>query len=187
MLVLLAALVACSLIGGSVGTVLLDRGEQSEPEAGGEAVPEGEFERSLREAIAADPNDAMAMASLANLLATVGNREEAIDWYERALAVAPDDRQVRLDFATTLADAGQRADAELQFRRLMEADPSDPDPAFYLAELYAAWEPPRTAEAAALYRTVVDLAPDAYLAGLAREALAGLAGGAGSPGPTPTG
>ncbi len=182
----LAALLICSLIGGSVGTVLLDREEGAEQEPDAAEERGNGFERSLREAIATNPNDASAMASLANLLATVGEREEAIDWYERSLAVAPEDRQVRLDFATTLADAGKRADAEVQFGRLIEADPANLDPTFYLAELYATWDPARTAEAVALYRAVVARAPDAYfLRGRAGEALARLNGG-GSPEASPT-
>ena len=164
-------LVVCSLVAAGLGTVVLERQGPEEPEeeplnAGGE-----NFERSLRDAIEADPGDAQAMASLANLLATEGDLSEAVDWYERALALDPGNARIRLDFATSLSGAGNRPDAELQFRRVLELDPSSVEASFYLAELYREWQPARNEEAIGLYRRVVEAAPDSYLAGRAREEL----------------
>lgn len=180
-----AGLLVCSLIAGTLGTIVQDRGAGSGDEAA-EDAPEGpgDFERSLRVAIGEDPTDAAAMASLANLLGTVGESAEAIDWYERSLELRPNDRETRLNFGTTLADAGSRADAERQFRRLLEADAGDPEATFYLAELYAGWDPPRQEEARDLYARAIDIAPNAYLSGLAAEALARIGEGDGTPAAT---
>lgn len=179
---LFAGLIVCSLVAGGLAAIFQSGGtpRQDDVPVGDEAGT-GDFERSLREAIADDPDDGESMASLANLLVTIGQPDEAIDWYERALAIRPDDAATRLNFGTTLADAGNLADAEVQLRRLLEEGGSDPDAAFYLAELYRSWNPPRIAEARVLYRRVIEAAPEAYLADRAREGLDAIDGGAGSP------
>lgn len=182
---LFAGLLVCSLVAGTLGTIVHDRGAGSGDDAA-EDAPDGpgDFERSLRVAIAADPTDAAAMASLANLLGTIGESAEAVDWYERSLELRPNDRETRLNFGTTLADAGSQADAERQFGRLLEADAGDPEATFYLAELYAGWGPPRLAEARELYARAIEIAPDAYLSGLAAEAVARIGEGDGTPAAT---
>ena len=167
-------LVVCSLVAAGLGTVVLERQGSEEPEVEPTKASGENFERSLRDAIEADPDDARAMASLANLLATQGDLSEAIDWYERALALDPSNARIRLDFATSLSGAGNRPDAELQFRRVLELDPSSVEASFYLAELYREWQPARNDEATELYQRVVEAAPDSYLAGRAREELARL-------------
>jgi cytochrome c-type biogenesis protein CcmH/NrfG len=61
-----------------------------------------EAERSLRNAIALDPENSLALANLAILREKAGDRAEALALYERALRVEPTD-----DFA-------RRKVAELQ-------------------------------------------------------------------------
>lgn len=167
--------IVCAILGGAVAGVLQDRSDGTDdPADAGEGVSEaagGGFEASLRDAIADDPGDVAALASLANLLANRGELPEAIDRYEDALALEPENATVRFDFATSLAEAGRRADAELQFRRLLEADPESVEATFYLAELYRLWQPPRTDEAVALYRRVGEVAPNSYLGDRAGEEL----------------
>lgn len=169
-----ALLIVCSIVGAGVASVWQDRSLRENAENGSQAAPDeaaGGFEQSLRDAIAADPGDVTALASLANLLANDGRMAEAIDRYEDAIALDPGNATIRYDFATSLAQAGRRQDAELQFRRVIEADPASVEARFYLAELYRAWQPPRADEAAALYRRVVELAPDAFLADRADDEL----------------
>lgn len=181
----MVSLIVCSLVGGGVATILLDR---SSGDDRAESLPEqsvGEFEQSLRDAIAADPTDVAPVASLANVLADAGELPEAIDRYEDALALDPGNAAIRFDFATTLAETERRPDAELQFRRVIEADPGSVEAHFYLAELYRGWQPPRTQEAIALYRRVVEVAPDAYLSDRAEEELGQLGALAGTPAATP--
>ncbi len=176
-----ALLIACSLVVAAVGPAILDGGGESAGDDDGAPEADDAFERSLRERIAANPGDAASMVSLANLLATVGELPEAIDWYERALELQPADQAARFNFATSLADAGNQADAELQFRRVLELDPAHVEATFYLAQLYRDWQPARTNEAIALYGRVVELAPDSYLGEQARTELAALGVGAGTP------
>ena len=178
-------LLLCSIVGGSFATILVDRSSEGEPVEPAAEQPTGEFEETLRAAVAADPRNVTAVASLANVLADAGELPEAIDRYEEALALDPGNAAIRFDFASTLAGAGRRADAELQFRRAIEADPGRVEAQFYLAELYQNWQPPRPADAIAHYRRVVEMAPDAYLSDRAREELDRLAGVAASPAATP--
>lgn len=167
-------LIVCSIIGAGVASVWQGRSLRENEENGGVVARDeaaGGFEQSLRDAVAADPGDVTALASLANLLANDGRMAEAIDRYEEAIDLDPRNASIRYDFATSLAQAGRRPDAELQFRRVIEADPANVEAHFYLAELYRTWQPPRTDEAAALYRRVVELTPDAYLADRAEDEL----------------
>jgi cytochrome c-type biogenesis protein CcmH/NrfG len=169
---LLGLLVVCSLLAGTVGSAVFDLLDDSGGNENASTLNEtDDLEQSLRDQIAADPNDAAAMAALANLLANSGYLTEAIQWYEKAIAARPDDVALRLDFARSLADGGKQRDAEVQFRRVLEADPENADAHFYLGELYRNWQPPRTDEAIAEYRRVLDLRPDSFLAQRAREAL----------------
>ena len=168
----LAILIACSLIGAGVGTVIFDFNDRS-PEPISESVDDGdgEFERELREALRDNPNDLAALVGLANLRAQLGNLGEAIDLYERALDTAPDDAGIRLDFGRTLADGGRFADAEVQYQKLLEMEPDSIEGRFYLAELYRGWQPSRQEEARRLYEAVVELAPDSFLADQSRDEL----------------
>lgn len=124
--------------------------------------------------IEANPNDASAMAGLGSYLGNTGRVEEAIPWYERALEIAPDDMKIRFGFGNALANGGKRPDAELQFKLVIEAEPGNEQAHFALAQLYANWVPPRTADAIAEYQTVIEIAPDTFVAERSREELAAL-------------
>ena len=172
-----ALIVVCSFLASGVGTAVLDGGFGADDRSRQQSLDsdqEDEFERSLRQLLADDPGDVEAMVSLANLLATTGEIAEAVDWYERALEMEPDNVRTRLDFAASLAAAGRSGDAEVQYNRVLAIDDRNVDALFYVGELYRRWQPPRAGDAAAAFRRVVDLAPDAYLGERAREELARL-------------
>jgi tetratricopeptide (TPR) repeat protein len=181
--VIFVALIVCSLIGAGLGTAFFDQlGDDDPPDPAEESR---RSEQSLREEIEQDPNDTVAMLALANLLANTGQLEEAIDWYERALALDPENWSARLDFAQSLADGGKHADAELQYHKVIEAQPENERAHFFLAELYQAWQPPRTEDAIREYEAAIAAAPDSVVADDARAQLAALGAEAGTPPATP--
>src|SRR3712207_3014775 len=97
--VAITLLVVCSVIGGSLGTILLDAVGSDETDGDSEefnASARDDFIDELQATVEADPNDAGAMSLLANVLAQDGRIDEAIGWYERSLAVDTTDVQVRL-------------------------------------------------------------------------------------------
>ncbi len=181
--IVFVTLIVCSLIAASVGDFFLNRQPTSPEDEVSNGADDGEFEESLRAELQRNPENATAMANLANFLANSTRLDEAIDLYERSLAVDPNAVQVRLDFAATLANAGKPNDAEVQYRRAIEVDPQSVEAHFYLAELYRAWEPSRQNEAIERYRQTIDLAPDAFLAERAQDELQRLGAGGGTPGP----
>ena len=172
-----AILVVCAVVGGSVGTVILDAINSDNGDVDPEefnASTRDDFINDLRATVEANPADAAAMSLLANVLAQDGRIDEAIDWYERSLAADPSNSQVRLSFALSLAEAGKRADAEVQYRRILENDPGQAEAWYYLGELFRGWNPPRTDEAIAALQQVLLLAPGAVIAERATELLAAM-------------
>lgn len=169
----IACLVICSLIAGSLGSIWMDRGVTEES-----AIPledtGRDFENEMRTAVAANPEDVVALVSLANLLATRGDDEEATDLYARAIELDPENARYRLEFALSLARIGAAADAEVQYRRVLDADPSDAEAWYFLGELYVRWNPPRIAEAEAAFEQAIVVAPGSVSADQASRALARL-------------
>ena len=186
-----ALLVVCSLVAASLGTVAVEVLLQDDD--GGDLDPE-EFDASVQEFIAEqreeverNPNDAQAMASLAELLASDNQLDEAIDWYQRALEIEPNNTSIRLSFAKALAAGAKRADAEVQYKKVIELEPNNYEAHYYLAELYRLWEPPRLDEAAAEYRRVLEIVSpaDAFLARQAADVLTALGYATPAPAGTP--
>lgn len=185
---IVAAVVVCSLVAGLLGTVWLDRTPSSptaDPFAPGDDGM-GSFQIAMRTAIAEDPNDAVALVSLANLLVLEGNLPEAIGLYERALAVDPDNAATRRAFALALAQAGSLADAELQYERVLAANPNDAEALLFLGQVYERWSPPRLDDAAAAYARAVAAEPGSVSADEAAKALARLPVGIGGATPAVT-
>jgi tetratricopeptide (TPR) repeat protein len=172
----LALVVVFSLVVTAVGSAVFD--ELTNPRTDDTIAVNpnepDEYEKQLRDEVAANQNDAATLAALGNYLALTGRLNEAIDWYEKALAINPEAWDVRLDFARSLADSGKRADAEIQFKKVIAGNPNDPHGHYYYAELLRNWVPARNDEAATEYRRTIEVGPDTYVADLARQALSDL-------------
>jgi tetratricopeptide (TPR) repeat protein len=183
---ILAIFIVFSMVAGTVAYAILEVTANEPPDASESEGPDGQsnLEAEARAAVEERPDDPQALANLANLLANLGKAEESIAWYERALALTPDDPAVRFDFAQTLVQAGKPNDAELQFQKVIALEPENPYAHYYLAELYRSWAPPRTEEAIAEYRKVIDVGPDTYVADESRQQLVAM--GAATPTGSPT-
>jgi cytochrome c-type biogenesis protein CcmH/NrfG len=170
---LLGLLAVCSLVAVSLSTIAADvlLGDDTSDAENFASGENDDLANDLRAQIQDNPEDADLMAQLAVLLAYDGKLDESIQWYERALAIDPNDVDTRFSFAQSLIQGGKQADAELQLLKVLELNPNHYEAHFYLAELYRLWDPPRTEEAAAHYYRVIEIAPDAYLAGQSKEAL----------------
>ncbi|MBA3336535.1 MAG: tetratricopeptide repeat protein [Chloroflexia bacterium] len=168
----LALLVVCSLVAGSLGTLFLDGFRRSDADVESElSDPAGELADRLEMLLADNPDDAEARLLLANTLANTGRLREAVPHYEEVLKQDPDNLVARLDFAESLASGGNHADAELQFQRVLSAEPENVEAHYYFAELYSSWQPPRTELAIEEYQEVVRLEPESFFAELSQEAL----------------
>lgn len=168
--ILVGGVLICSLLATGLGTIVLNQ-----PAPTGLANDANNaYEESLQTAIAADPNDAVAAASLANLLSTRGNYDEAVRYYEQALELDPVKAEVRIDFGLNLTAAGHLGDAELQFQQVLESAPDNAEAHYFLGELYARWQPVRRREAVASYERAIAAAPGSVTARQAELALARL-------------
>ena len=184
----IAVLVVLSLVGSTLGTILLDfngqQGSQQEDDPRDFEDQQASLIADQRATVAANPNDASAMALLAQYLQLGGNSTEAVQWYEQALQIDPNDVSIRLNFADMLTQAGRQADSELQYQRVLTIDPGNIPAVFYLGDLYQFWKPePRTAEAIGQFQQVLSVGPDSALATTARDRLTLL--GAATPAATP--
>lgn len=173
----IAIVVVLSLVGSTLGTIIVDYAGRPQATSEGDPSAFGDQQASLiedqRATVAASPNDASAMALLAQYLQLGGNSTEAVQWYERALQIDPNDIDIRLSFADMLTQAGRQADSELQYQRVLAIDPANIPAIFYLGDLYQFWKPtPRTSEAVAQFQQVLATQPDSVLATTARERLA---------------
>lgn len=172
----IAILVVLSLIGSTVGTIVVDYVGRQDSAQGDDPRAFDDQQASLienqRATVAANPNDAAAMALLAQYLQLGGNPTEAVQWYEQALQINPNDVDIRLSFADMLTQTGRQADSELQYQRVLTIDPGNIPAIFYLGDLYQFWKPnPRTTEAIARFQQVLATGPDSALATTARDRL----------------
>lgn len=87
-----------------------------------------EAERWLRQAIAADAENALAWNDLGEALRMLGRGDEAIVAYSRALQLAPDFLSALNNMAVALAGKGDLEEAKRCLRQAIEIDPKDPHP-----------------------------------------------------------
>lgn len=162
-----------SLVFGAVGPQVFAPGEEGG--AGVEtAVGVGQLEQDLRDRLARNPEDAVAAASLANVLLLDGRTSEAVDLHERAVSLDPENIQYRRDFAATLVELGRYADAEVQYRRALAIDDGDGQARLGLARVLeeTADDPAAVAE----YQRLIADQPGTFYAEEAQRALGRLAG-----------
>ena len=175
-----AALVVCSLLASTIGTVAFDTiWGPSNDVVDNEADITDDLIQEQRDRLAVDPNDTGAMGLLASLLASDGQIAEATRWYEQALALNPNDTAVRINFGRQLASNERPADAKLQFQRVIEIAPLASDRAIAHLELGRLAEqavPPHQDEAIAEYQAAVSEGGDSFTAEQAAIRLAELLG-----------
>lgn len=73
--------------------------------------------------VAADPEDAVALGDLGNILRVLGRHEESLAAYARAREANPFDPGVESDAGLALSGAGRDADALAAYERSLELDP----------------------------------------------------------------
>ena len=89
-----------------------------------------------RQAIARQPDSAMAHVLLGMSLRRLGKRQPAIDAFRTAVQCSPDLADAHLHLGETLADAGEMAEARGSLERAVQlARPEDPRPQAALARL----------------------------------------------------
>jgi tetratricopeptide (TPR) repeat protein len=178
-----AFLLACTLVASLIGPIAFDALLGDDDSSGDEVSVDTAVEEALRATAEAGLDDPFAYLGLASYLANTGRLSEAIPWYERGIELAPENASVRVDFARSLANGGLRQDAELQFATAIELAPENAQAHFYLAELYAAWDPPRTNDAITEYERTIDVGPETFVAEQAADRIAELTAGTATPDP----
>ncbi len=177
---LIAALVVCSLVASTLGTVVFDAARGgSDDVAENDADQVDQAIQDQRDRLEDNPDDTGAMGLLASLLASDGQIAEANRWYEEVLTRNPNDVTVRLNFGRQLASNDRPADARLQFQRVIEIAQQPVDRAtahFELGRLAEQAAPPRLDEAISEYQSTVSEGADAFVAEQARDRLAELLG-----------
>ena len=96
-------------------------------------------------AIQVDPTSSLAYRYLADILETVGKRQEALAALERAVALAPGYPAALSDFATMQVREGRIADARQILNRLLLLSKTQYVPAFVISRIYFALGDQRSA------------------------------------------
>jgi len=112
---------------------------------------------ALRSLVAQNPTDVSALNDLGNLLALVGNLEEATQTYQRALEIEPGNTAPRYNLALVLAERGERKQALDELRTVVEIDPRHAWAHYQLGTLYG--EQNRRSKAIQAYELAFSLDP----------------------------
>ena len=80
--------------------------------------------------LAADPQDTLALASIAYRYAEAGRRHDALEMFERVIALKPNDAEAHFNRGFLLQELGKHDQALVVFRRAIEINP-DHDRAHY--------------------------------------------------------
>jgi tetratricopeptide (TPR) repeat protein len=100
-----------------------------------------------------DPNHGPALTTLGDALAMKGEREGAVDAFQRAVARLPEDAGLHGKLGAALCDLSRFEEAEASLRTALDLDPRLTFPRFNLAVALVGQE--RLAEAEAAYRDLV--------------------------------
>lgn len=117
----------------------------------------------LRQAIASDPDFAVAHKNLAHLLARSGSKAEAIYHYAQAARLVPGDIEVMIEQARLLDEQQASKDALAIYDRIIEIDPTDPRPHRGRGKILATQGAEFREEAANAMRKAGELAPDDHI------------------------
>ena len=112
---------------------------------------------AFEQAAQGSPN-ASILYRLGSLLLKTGQRDKALDAYERALGLQPDLAEASNDLGTLLAENGELPAAIVRFRAALAATPEYPDALNNLG--YALLLTGREGEARELYERALKLQPD---------------------------
>ncbi len=156
----------------------LERRNQANPGDAGPAYALAERYRALGRfedavnvlipATRANPNDVALHHLFGDILIDAGRFDEAIEAYRAAVRASPAAGNYN-KLGVGLLTIGRPGDAEREFLQAIAVDPTLPEPYFRLGTLYEQRGDERLA--IQRYREYLDIAPDGYLAPLAREAL----------------
>jgi Flp pilus assembly protein TadD len=119
----------------------------------------------LRQAVAVEPRQPIALNTLGAALLSTGDATEAAGFFERALAANPQYTNARYNFGNLLAEERQWAPAAEQFRKVLEDIPEDAGARKDLGEVLRLWgdddvQAGRLQEAAARYRESLNFRQD---------------------------
>ncbi|MBN2562282.1 MAG: tetratricopeptide repeat protein [Phycisphaerae bacterium] len=101
---------------------------------------QGAYQRAIedhRTAISLDPTYAAAYVNLGNIYSVrLGQREEAVSYYNRAALLAPDKKEVYKNRGIAYHGLGRDENAMADFNKLISLDPRYPNGYFYRAGIY---------------------------------------------------
>jgi tetratricopeptide (TPR) repeat protein len=116
-----------------------------------------EAERVLREAVAAAPQDTVAMLNLGRFYAAQGRARDALAQFDRAVAARPDSAELLVPKAETHAMLGETGPALAAAERIVELQGKSPDSYLFLAAIQERLG--RNAEAVQAYRQALTKEP----------------------------
>jgi tetratricopeptide (TPR) repeat protein len=154
---------------------VLDRflhGSRFRLKAGNDAMAKGDVATAVghyRQAVEADPDDALAHYNLGFALARQGEEESARNEFRRAIEIDPSFRNAHFNLAASFAREQHWDEAVTQYREALKIDPQDLSAHLELAAALAASD--RREEAGRELRSVLETAPEYETAIKARASI----------------
>jgi tetratricopeptide (TPR) repeat protein len=109
-------------------------------------------------AVAAAPDNLVALQGLANAHARAGQTDRAISLYEQTVEASPGNSVILYNLGTLLSEVGREQEAEAAFRRALEIAPDLTDARFNLALMHERRDD--WAAALAQYDAILELEPE---------------------------
>jgi len=117
---------------------------------------------AIQDLLEVDPDNVVAMGSLANALARTGHEDQALEVYRRMMTLDPNRETAYLGAARILRKRGSFEDASELAKAVIEMQPSDPNG--YVALGDTLLEQGLFAEAEVLFRKALEIDPHSMLA-----------------------
>lgn len=160
----------------AVGSWVLQRVSQERPAVGQQQAQLSREQRArleaLREQLARDSSNLVAVLELANLYYDLGRFRESVPLYRRYLDADPGQAEVRIDYAYALFASGEQEAGIAELRRVLERFPDHPIALFNLGVLFA--QQGKLEQARQSFEELIRLHPLLPLSQQARKALRAL-------------
>jgi len=154
---------------GPVDAANSGQAQQAAPNMGVMSRVRSSLQR-LQARVDADPNDLVAIDSLAVMYSISQSYDKARSYYEKHLEVEPDNRDIKIALALTNHSLKNSDRAVALLQEVLDAEPNYVFGLYYMAQVQSDLH--HHEEAHKYWRKIVDQYPDTEFAKLAREQLA---------------
>ncbi|NIR49560.1 tetratricopeptide repeat protein [candidate division KSB1 bacterium] len=140
--------------------------EQSAPSMAAMGQVHETLER-LKQRVEENPDDLVAIDSLATMYSIAGSYDKARKFYERHLEIEPDNQQIKIALGLTYHSLNRTEEGIELIEGILQEEPTHAFALFYLAEIYASSGEMKVAEEH--WNKIIDHYPNTEIANMAQQ------------------